>query len=82
MLEKVMALIAISVSKKITVYAIGRYYGYPRLYRRFVEFNERRFPTRKDKIRRRKNVIKYVFRFPNKLSEFYQKFVKFRNKLF
>ncbi|XP_031557477.1 uncharacterized protein LOC116294085 [Actinia tenebrosa] len=65
-MEKIMAIIAISLGKKATVYAVGRYYGFPRLYRRLVEFN-RRVCADRQVMRRRQEIVKNIFRFPNKI---------------
>jgi len=66
MLEKILALIAVSFGKKATVYAIGRTYGFPRLYRRFIEFNKSQTKN-KDSLRNRAEFAKAMFRFPNKI---------------
>ncbi|XP_022805831.1 uncharacterized protein LOC111342967 [Stylophora pistillata] len=71
-MEKILALIAVSLGKKVTVYAVGRYYGFPRLYRRFAEFN-RRVTSNRQTLRRRQEVMKFVFRVPNRILEFFRR---------
>ncbi|PFX15881.1 hypothetical protein AWC38_SpisGene19883 [Stylophora pistillata] len=46
------------------------YYGFPRLYRRFAEFN-RRVTSNRQTLRRRQEVMKFVFRVPNRILEFF-----------
>ncbi|CAH3146182.1 unnamed protein product [Pocillopora meandrina] len=70
-MEKILALIAVSLGKKVTVYAVGRYYGFPRLYRRFAEFN-RRVTSNRQTLRRRQEAMKFVFRVPNKILAFFR----------
>jgi len=71
-MEKILGLIAVSLGKKFTVYAIGRYYGFPRLYRRFAEFN-RRVTSDRQIIRRRQEAMKFVFRIPNKIVAYFRR---------
>eukprot|EP00794_Sanderia_malayensis_P010875 gene10877-12031_t len=68
-MEKILALIAVSFGKKATVYAIGRTYGFPRLYRRFIEFNKK-ITSNRDALRNRKTICKSAFRFPNRIVDF------------
>jgi len=78
-MEKILAVIAVSFGKKATVYAIGRTYGFPRLYRRFVEFNKRTTSNR-DSLRNRAEMLKGAFRFPNKVINIFR-FTKTHNSL-
>ena len=48
-----------------------QYYGFPRLYRRFAEFN-RRVTSDRQTLRRRQEVMKFVFRIPNKILAFFR----------
>lgn len=67
-MEKLLAFAAVWFGKKITFYAIGRTYGFSRVYRRFVEFNEKSTGN-KDSLKFRANFMKAFFRFPNKIAE-------------
>ncbi|XP_068686173.1 uncharacterized protein [Montipora capricornis] len=71
-MEKILGLLAISLGKKFTVYAVGRYYGFPRLYRRFAEFN-RRVTSNRQTIRRRQEMMKFLFRIPNKIFAYFRR---------
>ncbi|XP_067044259.1 uncharacterized protein [Acropora muricata] len=71
-MEKILGLLALSLGKKFTVYAVGRYYGFPRLYRRFAAFN-RRVTSNRQTIRRRQDAMKFVFRIPNKIAAFFRR---------
>ena len=66
-MEKALALLAIWFGKKATVYTIGRMYGFPRVFRRLIEFN-RSWTSNKDKLKNRSLFIKYFFRIPNRIS--------------
>ena len=48
-----------------------KYYGFPRLYRRFAEFN-RRVTSDRQIIRRRQEAMKFVFRIPNKIVAYFR----------
>lgn len=37
----VVALVALSVAKKVTVYGLARLYGFPRIYRRMIKLQRR-----------------------------------------
>ena len=56
--------VAIALGKKATVYLLGRWYGYPRVYRRLLEYSRR---SLRDRTRQRvmQNRVKAFFRFPN-----------------
>ncbi|KXJ11092.1 uncharacterized protein LOC110244243 [Exaiptasia diaphana] len=71
-MEKIMAIIAISLGKKATVYAVGRYYGFPRVYRRLCEFN-RRVSADRQIMRRRQDIVKSIFRIPNKIFALFRR---------
>lgn len=59
-------IISVAVAKKATVYILGRMYGYPRLYRRFLEFNKRR-AVGSAKRKALQERVKYFFRVPNQV---------------
>ncbi|CAB3998601.1 Hypothetical predicted protein [Paramuricea clavata] len=69
-MDKVVALIAIAVAKKASAYAVVRYYGFPRVYRRFCEFNKR-VTDNKQIIERRQNIAKYCIRLPGRIYSFW-----------
>lgn len=69
-MDKVVALIALAVAKKASAYAVVRYYGFPRVYRRFCEFNKR-ITDDKQIIARRQNVAKYCIRLPRRILSFW-----------
>ena len=50
---------------------ISKYYGFPRLYRRFAEFNQR-VTSDRQVIRRRQEAMKFVFRIPNKIVAYFR----------
>ena len=58
--------LAVAIGKKATVYLLGRWYGYPRVYRRLLEYSRR---SLKDRTRQRvmQNRVKAFFRFPNRV---------------
>ncbi|CAI8021494.1 hypothetical protein GBAR_LOCUS12743 [Geodia barretti] len=58
---------AVALAKKTALYVVGRSYGFPRVYRRMVEFNRR---TIGDRTSRRviQERVKYFFRIPNKIG--------------
>lgn len=60
----------VSHNLKIIVFFF-QYYGFPRLYRRFAEFN-RRVTSNRQTIRRRQDAMKFVFRIPNKIAAFFR----------
>ncbi|KAK2566600.1 hypothetical protein P5673_009234 [Acropora cervicornis] len=49
----------------------NEYYGFPRLYRRFAEFNKR-VTSNRQTIRRRQDAMKFVFRIPNRIAAFFR----------
>ena len=58
-------ILAVALGKKAAVYLLGRWYGYPRVYRRLLEYSRRR--SLKDRTRQRlmQNRVKSFFRLPN-----------------
>lgn len=69
-MDKVVTLIALAVAKKASAYAVVRYYGFPRVYRRFCEFNKR-ITDDKQIIIRRQNIAKYCIRLPRRIFSFW-----------
>lgn len=71
--EQVIAgLVALSLAKKAAVYLTARYYGFPRLYRRFLNMHKKLDP---DPIRQAafKVTTKRVMRFPNRIGTFFRR---------
>eukprot|EP00118_Oscarella_pearsei_P025377 m.308085 g.308085 ORF g.308085 m.308085 type:complete len:103 (+) comp43357_c0_seq1:66-374(+) len=64
---KILAVGSLALGKKLGVYAIGRAYGYPRLYRRIAEFSKMSIANHQRR-RQLRQVVKYTFRLPNKLG--------------
>ncbi|XP_062521935.1 uncharacterized protein LOC134196730 [Corticium candelabrum] len=62
---KVAAVVGLVVGKKAGIYALGRAYGYPRVYRRILEYSKMSI---RDQNRRKglQRSVKYVFRLPNR----------------
>ncbi|XP_046852905.1 uncharacterized protein LOC124446135 [Xenia sp. Carnegie-2017] len=69
-MDKVAAIIALALAKKASAYAVVRYYGFPRVYRRFCEFNKR-ITDNKSIILRRQNIMKYCIRLPGRIFSFW-----------
>lgn len=66
MIEKIV-IASLIIGKKVVFYTIGRTYGYPRIYRRFIEFNNSQTKS-KDKRRFRSDLLKGFFRLPNVIA--------------
>jgi len=63
----VVKLLALAVAKKGAVYMIARQYGFPRLYRRILEANNKTFsdPATRKSVR---DIVKYTFRIPGHIG--------------
>lgn len=60
-------LIAFSLLKKATVYAIARYYGFPKLYRKLVRANMK-LASSPEQAAQINAAVKTTFRWPNRLA--------------
>lgn len=74
--EQVLAgLVALSLLKKATVYGIARYYGFPRLYRRFLHLHMKFDPSPAQHAGFRE-ITKRVMRLPNRFGDTFRQFTQ------
>lgn len=59
-------LIAFSVTKKLAVYGLARYYGFARLYRRFARASRASAPTR-ERAAQLNVMVREAIRLPNRM---------------
>ena len=67
--------LAVAVGKKAAVYLLGRWYGYPRVYRRLLEYTRRRAVKDRTQQRVMQNRVKAFFRFPNTVYYWFRQVV-------
>lgn len=71
--QVVAGLVAFSLCKKVAVYGLARYYGFPRIYRKFLRLHQSLRPTQAEQETVRRTT-KSIFRLPNRLSDSFRAF--------